>query len=205
MQLAQARQIRLVALGDQLISPTGDPKGMGWFGRVVAKTPLLEPAIEYFALPAPGETSKTMLDRWLVEVSLRFSQDTENYLVIALGNLDPQAGISISRSRLNLATILDEAIKAEIKCFVVGPTPVRDPEVNAEIEHLSSGYEDVAARRGVPFVDCFRPLVDHAGWQEDIAGNLARTPRQVGHGLLAWLVLNRGWYEWLGVESLVES
>jgi hypothetical protein len=26
-------------------------------------------------------------------------------------------------------------------------------------------------------------------------------PGQVGHGLIAWLVLNRGWNEWLGVAE----
>jgi hypothetical protein len=25
-------------------------------------------------------------------------------------------------------------------------------------------------------------------------------PGQIGHGLIAWLVLNRGWYEWLGLS-----
>jgi acyl-CoA thioesterase I len=25
-------------------------------------------------------------------------------------------------------------------------------------------------------------------------------PGQVGHGLIAWLVLNRGWYEWLDIK-----
>jgi hypothetical protein len=141
-----------------------------------------------------------LAERWTDEVKRRFSADTENRLVIALGNADPAAGISISRSRLNIATIVDEAKRAGIESFLVGPTPHRNPELNSEIEHLASGFEDVAARRGIPFVDCFRPLVDHEGWNEEI--NLAENhlPGQIGHGLIAWLVLNRGWYEWLGLS-----
>jgi acyl-CoA thioesterase I len=194
------RNIRIVVLGDGLVSAAGDPKGMGWVGRVTAKTPSTSPRIDIFTLPAPDETTSMLADRWTDEVKRRFSADTENRLVIALSNADPAAGISISRSRLNIATIVDEAKRAGIESFLVGPTPHRNPQLNSEIEHLASGFEDVAARRGIPFVDCFRPLVDHEGWNEEI--NLAENhlPGQIGHGLIAWLVLNRGWYEWLGLS-----
>jgi hypothetical protein len=194
------RNIRIVVLGDGLVTAAGDPKGMGWIGRVTAKTPSTSPRIDIFTLPAPDETTSMLAERWTDEVKRRFSADTENRLVIALSNADPAAGISISRSRLNIATIVDEAKRAGIESFLVGPTPHRNPELNSEIEHLASGFEDVAARRGIPFVDCFRPLVDHEGWNEEI--NLAENhlPGQIGHGLIAWLVLNRGWYEWLGLS-----
>ena len=195
------RNIRIVVLGDGLVSAAGDPKGMGWVGRVTAKTPSTTPRIDIFVLPAPDETTSMLAERWTDEVKRRFSADTENRLVIALSNADPAAGISISRSRLNIATIVDEAKRAGIESFLVGPTPHRNPELNSEIEHLASGFEDVAARRGIPFVDCFRPLVDHEGWNEEI--NLAENhlPGQIGHGLIAWLVLNRGWYEWLEIPN----
>jgi acyl-CoA thioesterase-1 len=194
------RPIRIVVLGDGLVSAAGDPKGMGWVGRVTAKTPSTTPRIDIFALAAPDETTSMLAERWTDEVKRRFSADTENRLVIALSNADPAAGISISRSRLNIATIVDEAKRAGIESFLVGPTPHRNPELNSEIEHLATGFEDVAARRGIPFVDCFRPLVEHEGWNEEI--NLAENhlPGQIGHGLIAWLVLNRGWYEWLGLS-----
>ena len=194
------RNIRIVVLGDGLVSAAGDPKGMGWVGRVTAKTPSTSPRIEIFALPAPDETTSMLADRWTDEVKRRFSAETENRLVIALSNADPAAGISISRSRLNVATIVDEAKRAGIESFLVGPTPHRNPELNSEIEHLASGFEDVAARRGIPFVDCFRPLVDHQGWNEEITLAENHLPGQIGHGLIAWLVLNRGWYEWLGLS-----
>ena len=200
MESTQRRDARVVVLGDQLITPAGDPKGMGWLGRVIAKTPAREPRIDFYSLAAPDETSTMLSERWLAEVSRRFSADTDNYLVVALGHNDPAAGVSVSRSRLNLATILDESMKAGVKCFVIGPTPHADASRNHDIEHLASGYEDVASRRNVKFVDCFRPLVEHAGWNEEMSYSIHGLPGQVGHGLIAWLVLNRGWYEWLGLS-----
>jgi acyl-CoA thioesterase-1 len=193
------RDVRIVILGDGIVSAAGDPKGMGWVGRVTSKTPSDFPRIDFFALPAPDETTSMLAERWQSEVQRRFSAETENRLVIALSNHDPAAGISISRSRLNIATIIDEAKRAGIETFLVGPTPHRNKELNSEVEHLASGFEDVAARRGVPFVDCFRPLVEHEGWNLEIETSDAGLPGQVGHGLIAWLVLNRGWYEWLEI------
>jgi lysophospholipase L1-like esterase len=195
------RDVRIVILGDAITSSAGDPKGMGWVGRVASKTPSNFPRIDIFALPAPDETTSMLADRWQTEVQRRFSAETENKLVIALSNNDPAAGISISRSRLNIATIVDEAKRAGIESFLVGPTPHRNKELNSEVEHLASGFEDVADRRGVPFVDCFRPLVDHEGWNLEIETSEHGLPGQVGHGLIAWLVLNRGWYEWLEIPN----
>lgn len=195
------RDVRIVILGDAIISAAGDPKGMGWVGRVTSKTPSNSPRIDIYALPAPDETTSMLAERWQSEVQRRFSADTENKLVIALSNHDPAAGISISRSRLNIATIVDEAKRAGIESFLVGPTPHRNKELNSEVEHLASGFEDVADRRGIPFVDCFRPLVEHEGWNLEIETSENGLPGQVGHGLIAWLVLNRGWYEWLEIPS----
>jgi len=195
------RDVRIVILGDAIISAAGDPKGMGWVGRVSSKTPASFPRIDIFALPAPDETTSMLAERWQAEVQRRFSAETENKLVIALSNHDPAAGISISRSRLNIATIIDEAKRAGIESFLIGPTPHRNKELNSEVEHLASGFEDVASRRGVPFVDCFRPLVEHEGWNLEIETSEHGLPGQVGHGLIAWLVLNRGWYEWLDIPN----
>lgn len=197
----QTRDVRIVVLGDELISPQADPKGMGWVGRVISKTPRGGRKIDFFSLAAPGETTNMLAERWADEVRRRFSPETENRLVIALSNADPAAGISISRSRLNIATILDECKRAGISCFLIGPTPSRNRELNSEIEHLATGFEDVANRRAVPFVDCFRPLVDHEGWNHEQYELPSGQVGQIGHGLIAWLVLNRGWFEWLGIAE----
>ncbi len=195
------REIRIVILGDSLVSASGDPKGMGWLGRVLARTPVVEPLIDVYPLPNPGDTSAKLLERYNGEAQLRFSTAAENRMVLVLPNYDPASGISISRSRLNAATMLDDAKRKGIECFVIGPTPHRNPELNSEIEHLSAGFEDVCARRGVHYVDCFTPLIGHEGWNSEISSDPAGRPGQIGHGLIAWLVLNRGWNEWLGLPE----
>ena len=99
--------VRIVILGDALVSASGDPKGMGWIGRVMARTPVEHPQIDVFALPNPGDTTAALAARYGSEAQGRFSPDAENRLILVLPNSDPSAGLSISRSRLNIATVLD--------------------------------------------------------------------------------------------------
>lgn len=195
------RNIRIVIIGDDLVSAGGDPKGMGWVGRVIAKTQSDYPKVDFYPLATPEISSAGMSEVWLEEAGRRFSSDTDNRLVICLNANDINAGISMSRSRLNLANILDTAASKGVQCYVVSPIPSRNPQLNYDIEHLAAGFEDVAARRSLPFVDAFRPLVDHQGFNDELRNSNFGQPGQLGHGLIAWLVLNQGWYRWLGLPE----
>jgi acyl-CoA thioesterase I len=194
------RQLRVVILGDELLSGAGDPKGLGWLGRVQARLPQNED-VALFPLAMVNETSSELLERWKTEAMPRFSPETENYLVIALSTADIKAELTISRSRLNLASLLDDAAREGVKIFVVGPTPSGVAELDFEIDQLNAGFEDVVKRRQIPYVDCFRPLKDHEGWLQEVSVHSRKLPGQVGYGLMAWLVLNKGWFEWLGITE----
>ena len=71
----QARRICVV--GDELVAGVGDPKALGWLGRVTARTPRtpLEPPPAVLALPVPGETTAGLAARWEAEVMLRLGPD----------------------------------------------------------------------------------------------------------------------------------
>lgn len=194
------RSLRVVILGDELLTGAGDPKGLGWLGRVEARLPQGDD-VAFFPLAMVSETSASLLERWRSEALIRFTPETENFLVLSLGAADIQAGVTISRSRLNLASLLDDALREGIKIFVVGPAPTGVPEYDSEVEHLSAGYEDVVKRRSIAYVDLFKPLKEHEGWLLEVAQHPRRLPGQVGYGLIAWLVLNKGWFEWLGMTE----
>lgn len=195
------RNIRIVIIGDDLVTAGGDPKGLGWVGRVIAKTQSEYPRIDFYTLPTPELTTAMLADVWFDECARRFSEETDNRLVICLGPDDINSGISMSRSRLNLANVLDTALAKGIQPFVISPIPSRNPQLNYEIEHLAAGFEDVASRRSLPFVDAFRPLIDHQGFNTELRNSNFGQPGQLGHGLIAWLVLNQGWYRWLDIPE----
>ena len=74
---------------------------------------------------------------------------------------------------------------------------------------------DVCARRQVPYVDCYRPLLGHEQWASDLGSSTTGVasgpdrpsqdddvhPGAAGYGLLAWLVLHGGWERWLALTT----
>ncbi|MBC3762783.1 GDSL-type esterase/lipase family protein [Quadrisphaera oryzae] len=196
----RAPATRVCVVGDDLVAGVGDPRALGWVGRVAARTRTEHDAVAatVMALGVPGESTTGLRERWYAEASRRWG-GTDDRLVVALGHADAAAGASLARSRLNLADVLDTAAAADVPAFVVGPPPPLDPSLRVAVAELAGGWADVASRRGVPYVDCFGPLLAHDQWIADLEAGDGVHPGQVGYGLLAWLVLHGGWHAWLGL------
>jgi hypothetical protein len=201
--------LRICVVGDDLVAGVGDPKALGWTGRVVARTPAPAGGLAVFPLGVPGEGTAGLLERWRTETTRRFSASADNRLVVGLGTADLDQGTALARSRLNLANVLDDAAADSIGTFVVGPPPSPDAARDVRVAELSAAFADVCDRRSVPYVDCHGPLSTHEGWFADLAdgaGGLTGTaasphPGQAGYGLIAWLVLHGGWHAWLGLPQ----
>ncbi|WP_026535991.1 GDSL-type esterase/lipase family protein [Arthrobacter sp. H14] len=196
----EQRRIRIAAVGDELLAGSGDQRALGWFGRVLARTTDDAASVEAFPLAVPEEGTEALAARWLQEAERRFDERHENRLVIGLSDRDLDLEISPARSRLNLANILDGAAQLGVKVFVVGPPPGLNPERNKRLGELSAAYGDVTTRRKHTYVDTYTPLLNHEQWRTDLAGN-GGVPGQAGHGLIAWLVLHRGWFTWLDLPE----
>ncbi len=194
------RKLRIAAVGDELIAGVGDPRALGWLGRVLARTPQEGMSLEAYPLASPQEGTEALAARWRQECDRRFDDFHENRLVIGLSGRDIDFGLSTARSRLNLANILDGAAQLSIPAFVVGPPPSLDPALNKKLAELNTAFADVTTRRKHRYVDTFSPLQNHEQWRTDLAAN-GGTPGQAGYGLMAWLVLHRGWYQWLNIPE----
>ena len=193
------RALRICVVGDELAAGVGDPRALGWVGRVAARTHApATPA--FFTLAVPGEATTDLASRWETETSSRFAPGYDNRLVIALGRADADNTGSLARSRLNLANILDVAVGAGLGVFVVGPPP-GPAEIAKRLAELSAAWHEVAHRRGIAYVDCYRPLRDHEQWLSDMAAGDGVHPGQAGYGLMTWLVLHNGWHNWLGLPT----
>ena len=197
------RRIRMCVVGDDLVAGVGDPRSLGWVGRVGARTSRTEAQVTLFALGIPGETTAELLARWGQETERRFagSSAEDCKLVVGLGHEDLRQGVSLPRSRLNLANVLDECASRGLSVFVVGPPPAPEDWHNSRVGELSIAFADVCLRRGIRYVDCFTPLVAHEDWLTDLAAGDGVHPSQAGYGLMAWLVLHGGWHTWLGLPE----
>lgn len=200
-------RIRIIALGDELLAGVGDARALGWLGRAVASEQGAQARIDVFSAALPGETSAQLSERWDEEVHKRISSrgqaegGVDHRVVLAPGRADVEAGISLARSRLNLAKVLDGLERLRLPAFVVGPTPSRDPELAAAVQELSGAFADVCSRRRVPYVDTVAGLQGHEQWESDLARSPGDHPMQTGYGLIAWLVLHGGFGSWLGTSS----
>ena len=151
------RNIRLFSVGSRTLTGVGDARGLGWLGRVLAKTYAPDLVIESLPLVFPNETTEQLSERWEPEVLPRLAKDeTENRMIIAVPH-DPIASPgSSARARLHLANILDRAVQHNLSTFVVGPTPSQDQQLNAHLAQLNIAYQDVAERRGIIYIDALR-------------------------------------------------
>ena len=197
--------INVFFVGDELTAGHGDPKALGWTGRVAARTLPLQPALRFHTLAVPRETSGAMTARWDDEALRRTpdinSPDEVNAVLFALGRHDIDRAVSPTMTRLNIANALDRAKALGFRTMLAGPPPGR-PEDNQAIAELSALCEEAASRRAVPYVDMFGPLARHEQWVQDIATGDDDLPRQAGYGLMAWLVLHSAWHDWLGIEHV---
>ncbi len=193
------RDVRLVVVGDAFAAGVGDPKALGWVGRVVARSQSPDLSLTAYNLGIRDDSSADVLDRWREESGRRFAPGAEHRLVLNMGYGDVAQGLSTARSRLNLANVLDDAAAFSVPTLVVGPAPTLDPAFDERLLVVADAQADVCARRHVTFVDCFEPLLKHEQWASDLATGDGVHPGQAGYGLIAWLVLHQGWPDWLGI------
>lgn len=194
---------RIIFVGDELVAGYGDARALGWTGRVMART-LTEPPIMALESAIPGESTDRLAARWQGDVEARLDAKADNRLVIGLGSHDLDVSLSLARSRLYAANMLDNATRLGLKPFVVGPPPRHDHPAQNQAD-LTRAFAEVCSRRDIPFVDCFTPLSQHEQWLTDMSMNASYAPRQAGYGLMAWLVLHRGWHTWLGLPQHEEN
>ena len=192
-------------VGDELVAGQGDPKALGWTGRVAARTLPLAPDLAFHSLAVPGETTGELTSRWDEEALRRLGADgapgAPKHVLFAIGRHDIHRRVSATMTRLNLANAIDRAHALGFTVMLAGPPPGRE-EDNARTAELAALCEDAAARRTVPYIDMYGPLARHDQWLTDMATGRDSLPLQAGYGLMAWLVLHSAWHDWLGIEHV---
>lgn len=194
--MSPPRDVRVCVFGDSFVTGVGDPKALGWVGRVTARTPVSTGVeLTTYSLGVRGETTEEVVVRMPVEAASRFARGDEHRVVVAVGVADAFHGIEPDRSTAALEFGL---ASISVPALVVGPPPVGTDSVQERVAGLDEAYGQLCARREVRYISTFAPLVRRAEWQRARAADGIH-PDQTGYGLLAYVVLHEGWYDWLGV------
>lgn len=106
--------MRIMFVGDELVAGFGDARALGWTGRVMART-ACEPPLMHMTLATPGEGTEALAARWENDVVNRMDRKADNRLVLGLGSHDMEKSLSLARSRLYVANILDNAMSLGLR------------------------------------------------------------------------------------------
>ncbi len=196
--MADVRDVRVCVFGDSFVAGVGDPMALGWVGRVAARTPESTGiALTVYQLGVRGESAQDVVVRMPLESAPRFARGDEHGVVVSVGVADAYAGLSAERSAATLEFGLSST---DVRRLVVGPPPVGPPELRARIADMDNAIGERCAQLDVPYVSTYEPLADHGPWlRQPFADGMH--PDQAGYGMLAYVVLKGGWYDWLGVVA----
>ncbi|HEY9379192.1 MAG TPA: GDSL-type esterase/lipase family protein [Jiangellaceae bacterium] len=199
---AAPRDVRVCVFGDSFVAGVGDPKALGWVGRVAERTPpSTGVALTMYPLGVRGQTTEDIVVRMPLESSPRFARGEEQGVVLAVGIADAFAEVSAARSAATLEFGLQST---PTRRLVVGPPPVGPDETRGRIAELDDAYISLCRRLEVPYISTYRALIGRKPWlEQELADGIH--PGQSGYGMLAHTVLTGGWYEWLGVPAPAPS
>ena len=90
------RDVGMVFVGASMTAGYGDPKGLGWVGRVVARTQHPDLDLTAYNLGVRGNTSGDVVTRWGAECHPRWKGRAERRLVLNVGTNDVLSGMTMA-------------------------------------------------------------------------------------------------------------
>jgi acyl-CoA thioesterase-1 len=206
---AGQRDLRVMFVGDSTVAGVGDPAGQGWVGRAVAGAFAAGMPLTAYNLGVRRDTSADVLARWHTEAHARFAPGADCRVVFSFGTNDATVEHGARRvpeqqSLANLADTLDGAAAVGLPTLFVGPAPVEEPEHRDRIVALSGAFAQLAAARGVPYIEVVRALAEDPTWTREAREGDGAHPGSGGYSLLAGLVMER-WLAWLAEGAAGES
>lgn len=181
-----------------MVAGVGDSTELGWVSRVAARTPRDgDTQLTIYPLGVRGESTEEIVVRIPLESAARFARGNEHRLVISAGVIDAHRGITPAQT----AAALDFGIgSTDVPVLVVGPPPIGDAALTARIAMVDEAFAGVCARRGVPYISTYNRLLRRPSWRRAGAADGIH-PDRSGYAILARVVLDAGWFSWLGLAS----
>ena len=181
----------------------GDPKGQGWVSWVVGRTQHLDLELTAYNLGVRGDTSADVLNRWRNECPPRWAGRLEKRLVVSVGDerrghrRDARAAPAQPRQHpRRRRQHRDRHLRRQ-------PAAVRRPRPQQAASRCSSRRRPTSA----PAAECRSSTASGRCWATSsgsptlAASKVPDHPGQAGYGLVAWLVLYNGWYDWLQISG----
>lgn len=188
--------------GDSFTEGFGEISGRGWVDRVLDATPEHPGAISGFNHGLRGSTTaqiRTTFD------SVLGSSDRSipGIAVVLCGgandslDLSPGGPLRTGTSLANMTAMVERCRSEAWPVLVVGSPPIigADEEVRGLLRSFSDDLAAACRAQGVPFIGTEDRLAVDERWRRDVHDGAH--PGSLGYQVLADLILERGWLEWV--------
>ncbi|SNY87419.1 Lysophospholipase L1 [Nocardia amikacinitolerans] len=192
-----ARDLRICFVGDSFVAGVGDPRCLGWAGRLGAA-----------AMPFTGynlgvrrETSADIAARWQAECTPRLPEGTDARVVFSFGVNDTvlengSPRVDPDESADNLTGLLAHAAERGWQTMIVAPPPVDDEAHNARTAHLDERFAEICAAAGAPYARVHHELRANQVWMREVREGDGAHPGAAGYDAVAELIMPV-WLKWL--------
>ncbi|MFE4455733.1 GDSL-type esterase/lipase family protein [Nocardia tengchongensis] len=193
--------LRVCFIGESFVAGVGDPKCLGWAGRLAARATAAGQPLTYYNLGIRRENSTELRARWEVECERRLPAGADCRVVISTGVNDTQfengrPRVDSDESVANMAEILRRVRERGWQAMVVAPPPNVDDAHNVRLEALDTRYAYVCEQADAPYLRAHQPLRENQIWMRDIAAGDGFHPGAVGYDEFAALLAPH-WLLWL--------
>ncbi|WP_174185123.1 GDSL-type esterase/lipase family protein [Nocardia barduliensis] len=196
-----SRDLRVCFVGDSFVAGVGDPRCLGWAGRLASAAYARGVPLTAYNLGVRRQTSAEILARFLAECSPRLPEGVDARVVLSFGvndavyeNGGPR--VAPEESAANLGELLARAADRGWRVLLVAPPPVADDVHNARIAALDERFARICAAANVPYVPVHQPLHGNPVWSAEVRAGDRAHPGTRGYDEITALIAPQ-WHAWL--------
>ncbi|MBF6164600.1 G-D-S-L family lipolytic protein [Streptomyces gardneri] len=196
-----SRDLRVCFVGDSFVAGVGDPRCLGWAGRLASAAHAEGVPLTAYNLGVRRQTSSEILERFGAECASRLPEGTDGRVVLSFGvndaiyeNGGPR--VSPEESVANLLALHGQAAERHWPILMVAPPPIADDEHNARTAALEERFSRACAVSDVPFVRVHEALRDNTVWAAEVRAGDGAHPGARGYDEITALIAPH-WREWL--------
>ncbi|MEU7629876.1 GDSL-type esterase/lipase family protein [Nocardia sp. NPDC049220] len=193
--------VRVCFVGDSFVAGVGDPRCLGWPGRLAAMSHAEGMPLTAYNLGVRRQTSAEVRGRWLAECGPRLPEGVDARIVLSFGVNDAMQDngrprVDPDESVATAAKLLEQAGERGWRVLMVAPPPIDDADHNIRTAALDERLARTCALTGVPYVRVHQQLRENGRWMAEVRAGDGAHPGAAGYDEITALIAPQ-WRDWL--------
>lgn len=181
--------------GDSLTLGHGDPRHLGWPGRLCAQATAAGHGLTAYNLGVRRQSAAMVQERWHQEWTLRRFEGLTSRFILAVGAVDALRQLPAASTDAAVRAMLS-GMTALGPCLLLGAPPMGEDAATARVLAVNQRLAGLASQAGVPFLDLAGHLALDPDARQAYLADLddGVHPGASGYDLLAEAI--GGWSAW---------